>query len=307
MRRWREAAAAPRAGTPDGAAPGIAGEARPAGEGGRPSGPLAPIDLPSPRPAAGRALGETILARGSTREFSGEPIAREQLSDCLYHATRGFPADAPVGLVDLYVTVHAVEGITPGAYAYRPVPHQLEPIRLGDFRRESAFLCLEQPLGGTSSATVFFLADLGRILDGLGNRGYRLANLEAGLIGGRLYLGAYAQRFGATGLTFYDRAVVEFFSPHAAGKDAVFVTALGRAARRAPLRRGRSASVGPIPDPADPRPFARSAAGLIPWSVVSRAKGVCRGSEPPVAESTTSWRPDRRRCPPRSCWPWPGP
>jgi SagB-type dehydrogenase family enzyme len=238
VRQWQEAATGPRAGTPDLAAPGPSGEARPADRAGRPPGPLPPVDLPSPRPAAGRALGETVLARGSTREFSGEPIAREQLSDCLYHATRGVPWDAPNGLVNLYVNVHAVDGISPGAYAYRPVPHRLEPIRLGDFRRESAFLCLEQPLGGASSATVFFLADLGRILDGLGNRGYRLANLEAGLIGGRLYLGAYAQHFGATGLTFYDRAVVEFFSPHAAGQDAIFVTALGRAARRAagPIR-----------------------------------------------------------------------
>jgi hypothetical protein len=57
-------------------------------------------------------------------------------------------------------------------------------------------------------------------------------NLEAGLIGGRLYLGAYGQRFGASGLTFYDREVVAFFSPHAAGRDAVFVTALGRSVRR---------------------------------------------------------------------------
>jgi hypothetical protein len=82
-----------------------------------------------------------------------------------------------------------------------------------------------------SSATVFFLADLARALERWGNRGYRLVNLEAGLIGGRLYLGAYGQRFGASGLTFYDRAVVEFFSPHAAGKDAIFVTALGRSAK----------------------------------------------------------------------------
>ena len=58
-------------------------------------------------------------------------------------------------------------------------------------------------------------------------------NLEAGLIGGRLYLGAYGQRFGASGLTFYDRAVVEFFAPHAAGKDAIFVPALGRSVKAA--------------------------------------------------------------------------
>ena len=48
------------------------------------------------------------------------------------------------------------------------------------------------------------------------------------MAGGRAYLAAYAQGFGASGLTFYDGHVVEFFSPHAAGKDAIFVTALGR-------------------------------------------------------------------------------
>ncbi|MBI2528101.1 MAG: SagB family peptide dehydrogenase [Candidatus Rokubacteria bacterium] len=188
--------------------------------------------LPSPRGAAGRGLRATILARGSTREFSGEAISAEALSTALKHATRPWPGDAPSGLVDLYVNVHAVDGLGPGTYYYRRQAHALEPLREGDVRRDSAFLCLEQPLGGQSSATVFFLADLGAVLARFGNRGYRLGNLEAGLVGGRLYLAAYAQRFGATGLTFYDDAVVAFLSPHAAGKDAIFVTALGRPVAR---------------------------------------------------------------------------
>ena len=77
---------------------------------------------------------------------------------------------------------------------------------------------------------IYFLAPLARILRAFGNRGYRLVNLEAGVAGGRVYLAAYAQGFGASGLTFYDGHVVEFFSPHAAGKDAIFVVALGRGA-----------------------------------------------------------------------------
>ncbi len=204
-----------------------------------PTGEL--VRLPAARTASGRPLGETIQARGSTREFSGAAISAEELSTVLSHATRGFPSDAAPRQVDLYINVHAVEGLPPGAYAYHPESHGLEPLKRGDFRTNSSFLCLEQALGGMSSATVFFLADLGRILGRWGNRGYRLANLEAGLVGGRLYLAAYAQRFGASGLTFFDQHVVEFFSPHAAGKDALFVTALGRsvqgaAATRVPLR-----------------------------------------------------------------------
>ncbi|HSB40548.1 MAG TPA: SagB/ThcOx family dehydrogenase [Methylomirabilota bacterium] len=201
------------------------------GEGMTPSVALPATPLPAPEVAAGRSLAETIAARGSAREFSGEAIGAGALSSALHHATQGFAADVPAGLVDLYVNVHAVTDLAPGAYAYDPAAHALVLLRAGDVREASAFLCLEQALGGAASATVFFLGDLARLLERWGNRGYRLANLEAGLIGGRLYLGAYGQRLGATGLTFYDRAVADFFSPHAAGKDALFVTALGRARR----------------------------------------------------------------------------
>ena len=185
--------------------------------------PLAP-----PARDAGRTLGETIARRGSTREFSAGPISREALSNALHHATGAFSIDVAERLVDCYVNVHAVTGVEPGAYVYNGSAHALARVRAGDVRRASTFLCLEQALGGTSSATVFFLGDLEHALARGGNRGYRVANLEAGFMGGRLYLAAYAQGLGATGLTFYDRAVVDFFSPHSARREALFVTALGR-------------------------------------------------------------------------------
>jgi len=56
-----------------------------------------------------------------------------------------------------------------------------------------------------------------------------VAQIVRGLAGGRAYLAAYATGFGASGLTFYDAEVVRFFAPHAEGRDAIFVTALGRA------------------------------------------------------------------------------
>ena len=202
------------------------------GEGGVVDGgtPRPLVRLPAPRTASGRGLGETIQRRGSTRQFSHAPITAEDLSTALWAATRGFEADVPAGLVDLYLIVNAVDGVEPGAYVYRPEDKALEPIRAGDVRGESAYLCLEQPIGGDAAAVIYFLAPLDEILAAFGDRGYRLANLVAGIAGGRAYLAAYALGFGATGLTFYDGHVVEFFSPHAAGKDAIFVVALGRSA-----------------------------------------------------------------------------
>ena len=41
----------------------------------------------------------------------------------------------------------------------------------------------------------------------------------------------YAQRLGATGLTFYDDDVTRFFSPHAKGKSAIFLIAVGKSAK----------------------------------------------------------------------------
>jgi len=188
------------------------------------------VPLPAPRGAAGRGLGETIQRRGSTRQFGHEALTAMELSTALGWATRPVAADVPQGLVDLYLIVNAVEGVAPGAYAYRRDAHALELVKAGELRRESAYLCLEQPLGGDAAAVIYFLAPLDDVLGAFGDRGYRLANLEAGIAGGRAYLAAYAQGFGASGLTFYDRLVVEFFAPHAAGRDAIFVTALGRSA-----------------------------------------------------------------------------
>ncbi|MFQ5693679.1 MAG: nitroreductase family protein, partial [Nitrospinota bacterium] len=96
------------------------------------------------------------------------------------------------------------------------------------------FLGLGQELPADASVNVYFLADLDPVLRRFGNRGYRAAQLEAGILGGRFYLAAYAQGFGASGLTFFDDDVTAFFSPHAEGKSVMFLVALGR-----PLRKRR--------------------------------------------------------------------
>jgi len=182
-----------------------------------------------------RPLGEVILRRGSTRRFTHEAISFSQLSTILDCSTRGIPADFLGGpgtsLIDLYLIANAVDGLPKGAYYFSPVEGSLELLKEGNFRREAGYLCLEQALGADASAVVFFHADLEGILERYGNRGYRIAQLEPGIVGGKMYLGAYALGLGATGSTFYDDDVVNFFSPHAKGKAALFVIAIGRAAR----------------------------------------------------------------------------
>ncbi len=201
-----------------------------------PAGELVPLRALGDGEAPSDAIEEVILRRGSTREFAREPISYGHLSTMLDRATRGVPADClqPPGNQwnDLYLIANAVEGLPPGAYSYRREERQLELLQEGQFRDRARYLGLEQELPADASAAIFFLADLEAILKRYGNRGYRAVQLEAGMIGGKLYLSAYALQLGATGLTFYDDDVVDFFSPHSHGKSAIFLVVLGRSARQ---------------------------------------------------------------------------
>ncbi len=181
-------------------------------------------------------IEEVIARRGSTRRFSHESITFAQFSTMLDRATRGIPFDflseGEAWLNDLYLIVHAVEGLPAGAYVFHRASHALELLKEGNFRREAGYLGLGQEIPADCSVDVFFLADLNRALQRYGNRGYRAAQLLAGIMGGKLYLSAYALGLGASGLTFFDDDVTDFFSPHAAGKSVMFLIALGLPVRQ---------------------------------------------------------------------------
>ena len=181
---------------------------------------------------------KAIIRRGSTRRFSRESITFAELSTILQAALHAVPADflePPSGsLNDVYVIANQVEDLAPGAYYLHRSRRELELLKQGEFRRVAGRLGLDQALPADASVNIFLLADLRRVLDRYGNRGYRAAQLEASIAAGRVYLAAYAlpRPLGATGLTFYDDAVTDFFSPHATGKSVMFMVAVGKKARR---------------------------------------------------------------------------
>jgi SagB-type dehydrogenase family enzyme len=186
-------------------------------------------------------IEQVILRRGSSRQFSRAPIDVIQLYTMLDRSTRGIHADFlalkfedTVGLQlnHLYLIVNAVEGLDQGAYVFHRNRRTLECLKKGNFRDQAGYLGLEQQLPADAAVDIFFLADLEAIFNRLGNRGYRAVQLEAGILGGKIYLAAYAQHLGATGLTFYDDDVVQFFSPHADRKSAIFLVAVGHSAKQ---------------------------------------------------------------------------
>jgi SagB-type dehydrogenase family enzyme len=217
---WRKASATSANSDPD-------------GEASQKLFPLSPIpdeQLPT------ESLEDVIQRRASTRRFALKPLPFAELSVILDTATHCIPSDflktAQPRLNDIYLTANRVDGLEAGAYFYHSEHRALELLKRGDFSEEAAYLTLEQDLGGNSAATIFFMADLNAVLGRFGNRGYRVTQMEAGIIGGKVYLASYAMRRGATGLTFYDDDVTRFFSPQAANKSCTLVVAVGIAGKR---------------------------------------------------------------------------
>lgn len=176
------------------------------------------------------SLEQTIIKRGSTRKFSLESITYDGLSTILSKTTSGIDSDfVKHGLLsDIYIIVNAVDGLESGSYYYVKEKNSLEQLRKGSFRNVSGNLGLDQDLPYDASVTIFIMADLDKILKHFGNRGYRVAQLDAAITGGKMYLASYALGLGATGLTFYDDIVTNFFSPHAENKEVMFLIAIGK-------------------------------------------------------------------------------
>lgn len=174
-------------------------------------------------------LFEVILLRGSTRKFSREPITFEQLSNILYNIAGPTPSDfgEKRSLIDIYFIANDVTKIQKGAYFFNRKDNSIDLLKANIRRDVSGYLCLEQSLFSDASVVFYIMSNIKLILDKLGNRGYRLCQFESGILAGRIYLSAYDQKIGASGSTFYDDAVSDFFSPHAKDKDVMIAIGIG--------------------------------------------------------------------------------
>ncbi|MDQ1740040.1 MAG: hypothetical protein QOE53_1692, partial [Pseudonocardiales bacterium] len=139
-------------------------------------------------------LDEVILRRGSQRLMDRNlQLPRRLLDWPMRAAMRGIE-------VPHWVVVHGVEGTAPGIYRW---PDLDTPQRQAELRDELLRVGLDQYLAADAGYVVIGAID-GAELD---DRGYRDAQLAAGLVEGRLHLAAYALGATASGMTFADSEV----------------------------------------------------------------------------------------------------
>jgi len=194
-------------------------------------------------------LGATVRRRRSALDFDARtlPMESSELEQLLDFATRDWRADwrgnfgeeaslvkRGSDFVSLYLYVHRVRDCEPGVYRWDQITGKLEQLHRGNVQRIAAFLSLEQSLAGNSCFTVSMIADFREAARVFGNRGYRYAYFEAGAIGQRLYVGAEALGWNATGIgAFYDDDVHRYLGFLEEGAESVGASA--REAERSAL------------------------------------------------------------------------
>ena len=203
---------------------------------GEPWEPAPAVSVPG---RATATVDEVIAKRGSQRRMNPErSLPRETLETCLVLALRGID-------IEHWVAVHAVDGLESGIYRW---PELGRPVRAGgeqEMRAELHRVCLGQVLGRDAAFVTVAAADVTQLSD----RGYRRAQLAAGLAEGRMHLAAYALGAGATGMTFLDSEIPALIP--GGGPDALIFTCVGVPANasKAAGRPGEPTVLGEKPTP----------------------------------------------------------
>jgi SagB-type dehydrogenase family enzyme len=164
---------------------------------------------PAGAPLAGEApaspeLDAVILQRGSTRLMDRTAtVARDVFEFSLAASLR-------VARVPHFIAVHGVEGLDPGLYRW---PDVINPLRREPLREKLLRVCWDMDLGRDAAFVVMGAIDI----ETLDDRGYREAQLDSGIVEGRLHLAAYALGIGASGMTFLDSEIEGLLGKHMSG------------------------------------------------------------------------------------------
>ncbi|MHC4618248.1 MAG: SagB/ThcOx family dehydrogenase [Planctomycetota bacterium] len=201
---------------------------------GRPNIALAPYE-----PGQAMPLHQTLKRRRSIRDFRQEPITRDQLSYLLWASTgiqrveagyefRTAPSAGALYPIETYLVINNVRQVEMGLYHYAVKPHQLEQLKQGDFRRQTAAAALGQPMCATASVVFVWSAIFQRCKYKYGQRAYRYIYLDAGHIAGNLALAAVSVNLGSCQVgAFYDDPVNELLDIDGTNESTIYMSVVG--------------------------------------------------------------------------------
>lgn len=177
--------------------------------------------------AAAADLHATIAKRRSQRRFAADHIALADLAALLADMAQK-PLLSNALRADL--VVNRVTGLPPGVYRYLPDRHALKLVRQGEFAQQAQSAALSQDVIG-GAAVVLILSAERLPMFAQGARGYRMAFLEAGMMGQRWLLGATARGLAACPVgAFYDDEAAKLVQADPQQRWVLHFAALGKPA-----------------------------------------------------------------------------
>lgn len=163
-------------------------------------------------------MEEALLKRRSTREYSGDPLTLDEISQILWaaqgitHEIRLRTAPSTGGLypLELYVVVGDVEGLEAGVYHYMPTENNLLKTVDGDQRSDIADAALGQDWVEKAAINIVITAIYERTTGKYGNSGVRYVHIEVGHAAQNICLQATALNLGVVTVgAFHDDKVVQ--------------------------------------------------------------------------------------------------
>lgn len=185
------------------------------------------------------SIFKTINQRRSIRNWDIKPITINELSHVLFFVF-GAITDSDnnqffdfslegLNALNLYVLVNRVDGLDPGIYYYHRSTHQLSLIKDGNLRQKAFEMALYQEAVGNADVVVIKTLDTKRLGSIHGDRDYRYALFDAGMLGGRIYLMTTAIGLGCTGIgAFFDDEVSEVIKVDPQDEMILYLSAIGR-------------------------------------------------------------------------------
>ncbi len=183
------------------------------------------IDLPDPAglPLGEMPLREAIARRRSRRRFSPEPLGLDVLSFLLW-ATQGVQEVIREGVAtrrtvpsagarhpfETYLSIHRVEGLTPGLYRYLPLGHRLAFLREDPGLPERiAEAALGQRFVGEAAVVFVWAAVPYRTEWRYGIRSHKVIAIDAGHICQNLYLACEGLGLGTCAVAAYHQGAMD--------------------------------------------------------------------------------------------------
>ena len=201
--------------------------------------PTAPkIELEPPQVEGGAPLWEVMRRRRSIRSFKDEPLKKVELSQLLWAAQgitnlesgfRTAPSAGALYPVETYLITNSVEHVDPGVYHYAIDKHELDQLKVGDFRLPVAQSAFDQEIAYRANVVFIWTAIFERSKWRSKQRAYRYVWLDTGHIAQNVALAAVALNLDSCQVgAFYDDEVNALLDVDGTEESVIYMTVVGK-------------------------------------------------------------------------------